>query len=314
MTPGASTGRARSQSQTSRRRSQARRRAAEDRKRRRQVTRRRKSFLVAAALTAIVVGAVVLVGSEKVQDKIREVTLPLRHEDIIRQQAEEKEVPAELIAAIIYAESRFRDQESHAGARGLMQVTPQTAELIESLSGGSTFVADDLSDPDINIRYGTFYLNYLLDKFDEQPGRGPRRVQRRRDQRRLLGRLRPGGGGHPLRGDAGVRGRACSRSGTSTASTTPTSWDWTSAPFRSALGAGAPRLGRDEEPEAGEVVFAALCALALAAAVAAGPAAAGAGAKPRAGKSVIGGTWPRSPTGPGRPRSPARGACTAAAP
>jgi soluble lytic murein transglycosylase len=167
VTPGASTGRARSQSQSSRRRSQARRRATKERKRRRQVTRRRKGFLVAAALGAIVVGGVVLVGNEKVIDKIREVTLPLRHEDIIRQQSEEKDVPADLIAAIIYAESRFRDQESHAGARGLMQVTPQTAELIESLSGGSTFEADDLSDPDINIRYGTFYLNYLLDKFDD---------------------------------------------------------------------------------------------------------------------------------------------------
>jgi soluble lytic murein transglycosylase len=163
---GASTGRARSQSRSSRRRSQARRKAAQETKRRRQVTRRRKGFLVAAALTAIVVGGVVLVGSEKVREKIREVTLPLRHEDIIRQQSEQKEVPADLIAAVIYAESRFRDQESHVGARGLMQVTPQTAELIESLSGGSTFVADDLSDPDINIRYGTFYLNYPLDKFD----------------------------------------------------------------------------------------------------------------------------------------------------
>jgi soluble lytic murein transglycosylase len=163
---GASTGRARSQSRSSRRRSQARRKAAQETKRRRQVTRRRKGFLVAAALTAIVVGGVVLVGSEKVREKIREVTLPLRHEDIIRQQSKQKEVPADLIAAVIYAESRFRDQESHVGARGLMQVTPQTAELIESLSGGSTFVADDLSDPDINIRYGTFYLNYLLDKFD----------------------------------------------------------------------------------------------------------------------------------------------------
>jgi soluble lytic murein transglycosylase len=163
---GASTGRARSQSRSSRRRSQARRKAAQETKRRRQVTRRRKGFLVAAALTAIVVGGVVLVGSEKVREKIREVTLPLRHEDIIRQQSKQKEVPADLIAAVIYAESRFRDQESHVGARGLMQVTPQTAELIESLSGGSTFVADDLSDPDITIRYGTFYLNYLLDKFD----------------------------------------------------------------------------------------------------------------------------------------------------
>jgi soluble lytic murein transglycosylase len=67
---------------------------------------------------------------------------------------------------VIYAESRFRDQESDAGARGLMQVTPATAEFIERASGGSTFEADDLSDPDINIRYGTYYLRHLIDKFD----------------------------------------------------------------------------------------------------------------------------------------------------
>ena len=121
--------------------------------------------MVAGALAALAVGGVVLAGSESIQDRIREVTLPLRHEDIIRQQAAQKQIPPDLIAGIIYAESRFRDQESHAGARGLMQVTPQTAELIEDLSGGSTFVADDLSDPDINIRYGSFYLRYLLDKF-----------------------------------------------------------------------------------------------------------------------------------------------------
>jgi soluble lytic murein transglycosylase len=122
---------------------------------------------VGASLLVILLGAAVLFGNERVADTLREVTLPLRHEDIIRQQADEKDVPADLIAAVIYAESRFRDQESHAGARGLMQVTPQTAELIEELSGGSTFEADDLSDPDINIRYGTFYLAYLLDKFDQ---------------------------------------------------------------------------------------------------------------------------------------------------
>ncbi len=117
-------------------------------------------------IAVLAVGGVVLAGSEGIQDRIREVTLPLRHEDIIRQQAKQKQIPPDLIAGVIYAESRFRDQESHAGARGLMQVTPQTAELIEDLSGGSTFEADDLSDPDINIRYGSFYLRYLLDKFD----------------------------------------------------------------------------------------------------------------------------------------------------
>ena len=48
-----------------------------------------------------------------------------------------------------------------------MQITPSTAKLIEKLSGGQTFKFDDLSDPDINIRYGTFYLRYLLDKFGD---------------------------------------------------------------------------------------------------------------------------------------------------
>jgi soluble lytic murein transglycosylase len=164
MSQRTSASRARKQSQSSQRRSQARRAVAAD-ERDSTRTRRRKSYVVAGALATLAVGGVVLAGSESIQDRIREVTLPLRHEDIIRQQAAQKEIPADLIAGVIYAESRFRDQESHAGARGLMQVTPQTAELIEDLSGGSTFVADDLSDPDINIRYGSFYLRYLLDKF-----------------------------------------------------------------------------------------------------------------------------------------------------
>ena len=98
-------------------------------------------------------------------DTIAEITLPLRYEDIIRQQAEEKGVDAALIAAVIYAESRFSDQTSHAGARGLMQITPETGDTIENLSGGETFVYEDLSDPDLNIRYGTFYLRHLLDVY-----------------------------------------------------------------------------------------------------------------------------------------------------
>ena len=99
-------------------------------------------------------------------EKVRqEVTLPLRHEDIIRQQAERHDIDAALIAAIIKQESGFVDQTSSAGARGLMQITPDTAETIETLSGGETFVFEDLANPDLNIRYGTFYLNHLLDRF-----------------------------------------------------------------------------------------------------------------------------------------------------
>jgi soluble lytic murein transglycosylase len=100
-----------------------------------------------------------------VGETLREVTLPLRHDDIIRQQAADKDLDPALIAAVIYSESRFEDQTSHAGARGLMQITPQTAEVIEDLSGGTTFVTEDLADPDINIAYGSFYLDHLLQKY-----------------------------------------------------------------------------------------------------------------------------------------------------
>jgi len=99
-------------------------------------------------------------------EAVREITLPLRHDDIIRQQAEDKNVDAALIAAVIYEESRFRDQTSSAGARGLMQITPEAAEFIEKQSGGTTFELSDLSDPELNIRYGTFLLRELLDRYD----------------------------------------------------------------------------------------------------------------------------------------------------
>jgi soluble lytic murein transglycosylase len=102
-----------------------------------------------------------------VKDAARELTLPLRHEDIIRQQAEEKNLPADLIAGVIYAESKFADQTSHAGARGLMQVTPETAQAIATRTGGSAFHEDDLSDPEVNIRYGSWYLRHLLDHYGE---------------------------------------------------------------------------------------------------------------------------------------------------
>jgi soluble lytic murein transglycosylase len=97
---------------------------------------------------------------------IKELTLPLRHEDVIRQQAAEKDVDAALIAAVIYSESKFEDQESSAGARGLMQITPEAADTIARNSEATSFELKDLGDPEINIRYGTFLLRELLDRYD----------------------------------------------------------------------------------------------------------------------------------------------------
>jgi len=131
----------------------------------RKARRRRWLFLGTAAVgLGLAVG--VLVASGKFDEAIQELTLPLRHEDIIREQAAEKNVDAALIAAVIYSESKFSDATSSAGARGLMQITPEAANEIERLSGGTSFKIDDLSDPEINIRYGTFLLRELLERFD----------------------------------------------------------------------------------------------------------------------------------------------------
>jgi soluble lytic murein transglycosylase len=130
--------------------------------------RARRRRLLAAGVAALAAGALAagLVASGVFDHVIQELTLPLRHEDIIRQQAREKDVDASLIAAVIYAESKFSDSTSSAGARGLMQITPETANEIERHSGGTSFNLRDLSDPEINIRYGTYRLRELLDLFD----------------------------------------------------------------------------------------------------------------------------------------------------
>jgi soluble lytic murein transglycosylase len=132
--------------------------------RRRTIRRRRiGALLVVAAIAAV--GAIALMPD--VEKAVQEVALPLRHEDIIRQQSADKRLDPSLVAGVIYAESRFRDQTSHAGARGLMQITPATADYIAQKSGGTAFVHGDLGTPQINIAYGSWYLRYLLDRYDD---------------------------------------------------------------------------------------------------------------------------------------------------
>jgi soluble lytic murein transglycosylase len=125
--------------------------------------RRRRTLLVALVLGAGLAAG--LAGVNLLGDAVKEITLPLRHDDIIRQQAGEKDLDPALVAAVIYEESKFRDQTSPAGARGLMQITPETAAFIARRSGGVAFEQGDLATPQVNIAYGTYYLRYLIDRY-----------------------------------------------------------------------------------------------------------------------------------------------------
>jgi soluble lytic murein transglycosylase len=147
----------------------ARTRAGRRRRPTRAAIRRRRSvaLLVALGLVAGALALALATGTGPLGEVVRELgTLPLRHDDIIRQQARDKDLDPALIAAVIYEESKFRDQTSHAGARGLMQITPETARFIARRSGGTAFVQEDLATPQVNIAYGAYYLRYLIDRYD----------------------------------------------------------------------------------------------------------------------------------------------------
>jgi soluble lytic murein transglycosylase len=124
--------------------------------------RRRLGLLLAVVVAAVAVAAALAPWADNV---VQEVELPLRHDDIIRQQAADKGLDPALIAGVIYAESHFRDQTSRAGAKGLMQLMPRTADYIAQKSGGTAFVQGDLATPQVNIAYGSWYLRYLLRKY-----------------------------------------------------------------------------------------------------------------------------------------------------
>jgi soluble lytic murein transglycosylase len=136
-----------------------------DRRRRAQV-RRRRLLAIVTAIGLALVGVAAL--QPVFHHAVREISLPLRHEDIIRQQARDKDLDPALIAGVIYAESHFIDgRTSSAGAEGLMQLTPATAQYIANRSGGTAFEVSDLGTAQVNIAYGAFYLRYLMERYGD---------------------------------------------------------------------------------------------------------------------------------------------------
>jgi soluble lytic murein transglycosylase len=127
------------------------------------VARRRRRFRL--LLGAVVIGLVAFVAMPMFESAYEHLTLPLEHEDIIVQQAREKGLDPALIAAVIYAETKFDARTSSAGAEGLMQILPATAEFLARRSGATTFTVADLASPQVNITYGSYYLRYLLDSY-----------------------------------------------------------------------------------------------------------------------------------------------------
>jgi soluble lytic murein transglycosylase len=136
---------------------------------RRPGSRRRglKRVLALAAVAAVAAGA--YVGLEpRAPAWYERARYPLAYDSIIRAHARNYRLDPALLAAVIYQESKFRaGAESPSGAIGLMQLLPDTAKGIALRTGGTRFVVNDLYEPELNVRYGSWYLRHLLDKYDD---------------------------------------------------------------------------------------------------------------------------------------------------
>jgi soluble lytic murein transglycosylase len=114
---------------------------------------------------ALAVGVVAIIVTPEVRRIVRDLTLPLQYTSTIRAEAHAEHLPPSLIAAVIYAETKFDARTSPTGALGLMQIEPATAEFLAHRSGATSFVLADLAHPSTNIAYGAYYLRYLLNHY-----------------------------------------------------------------------------------------------------------------------------------------------------
>ncbi|MGO9754303.1 MAG: lytic transglycosylase domain-containing protein [Solirubrobacteraceae bacterium] len=127
---------------------------------------RRRRWAVFGLIGAFACVAVVVLAAPLFRKAVNEFLLPLQYQGIIRHQAAAKQLDPALIAAVIYAETKFDPRTSPTGAEGLMQIEPATAEFLAHRSGATRFTVSDLWTPEVNIAYGSYYLRYLLDEYN----------------------------------------------------------------------------------------------------------------------------------------------------
>jgi soluble lytic murein transglycosylase len=123
------------------------------------------TFAAVVTLAAAGVGAWVV---KEEPDWYLRARYPLEYEEILRAHGRNYDLDPALLAAVVYVESRFDpNAESAAGAVGLMQLLPETAKGIAVRTGGTRFVVADLRDPEINVRYGAWYLRHLSEQYGD---------------------------------------------------------------------------------------------------------------------------------------------------
>jgi soluble lytic murein transglycosylase len=127
-----------------------------------------KRVLTVVLLAGALLGTFVLLQTSK-PGWWERLWYPLRYEHIVRGHAHNYSLDPALLAAVIYQESKFKaDARSRSGAIGLMQLLPDTAKGIALHTGGTRFRVLDLYDPELNVRYGAWYLRHLIRKYGNE--------------------------------------------------------------------------------------------------------------------------------------------------
>jgi soluble lytic murein transglycosylase len=121
-------------------------------------------------IIAIILGSILIsLFANLIISLVQKASYPKKYEEFVEKYASEYNVPEYVIYAVIDTESGFDpNARSSAGAFGLMQMIPSTLKFLasdEHLDEDVEF--DDLADPETAIRYGTYYLRYLKDKFGD---------------------------------------------------------------------------------------------------------------------------------------------------
>lgn len=134
-------------------------------RRRRRMIRRMIGTLLVTVLVLGVFGLGVWMLWER-RPEISLTTYPVEYQEQIRRYSADNGLDPAYVAAVVLAESSYRtDAVSSVNAQGLMQILPETGEW---LSGkfDEEYVEGCLFDPDTNLRYGCWYLGWLMNRYD----------------------------------------------------------------------------------------------------------------------------------------------------
>ena len=128
-------------------------------------------FILTFIVIIVIIGAAIFFftgGMNGIKSKVYSIFYPQSYSEQVSANAAEFSVDEALVYAVMRTESGFRPEvESHAGAVGLMQLMPETFEWLQNrLDGEVKYTAEDLKNPDVNIRYGTYFLSLLIPQYD----------------------------------------------------------------------------------------------------------------------------------------------------